>query len=875
MSLLDHDIPSAGHTCSRCRVVFGQGTSRARHVHERDRGPYNDGPRKITVFINPSKRAYVTPFRRVQTLNRLLEYIGTLPHPQIQFVANANRTRPSFRAFEELLLSGQWQLVDSSGCIIRPDDYEELIHDGMEITIDTLPDEQQDEPIPLLQPMAVSGGKSIRGSEPQLGRNEVAGDLLDMQINEPIAQQHLGFEAKQHSHTQSEVSIVQFTPANPFVSSFEKTVDTNELEGEENLEPQILPSTPFNLPPKFGSWSGKFKSAAMSASAAEFRPSSEVKCSTTAAEFKPSNETKFFSTLAAEIKPSSEIRFSTSAAELKPSSDVQLPTSSDENTLFQLPQGTVKRSMAIPIVKPPSPALAMIAAPKPGIPMSSHDDEGSDDGWGGGAVATLEPEETPVGEESVVVEDKEWPGHTEEAESRMDNEVSRDTVETKEQGLQLSPPSEDVETTSISETIVGSGPTYGKSQIYSGRSTPNPTDGEAQYANMSPRKDSVSEDEFDNESNLLKSEILEPKDGVTESLEPTVVKEEHTGTPIGEPEEPKENEKGRNIEVVEEKSLESVPATKSSSAEMLAVLMSSVEFRPAGDTEFHTINDDFNWDMETAVPLTEEPALSQNLDPTVDSWDTTSPAGDFQATSGGSGWGDWSTSQSAVVDDTQWDNRGHVRRDSEEDAEWGPPKPKQLEHVDTPKPAKPEWAQVAAAGLAGQQSAAEPSPYFILATSPRPTETPTVKKETTSSNPVASPMSFPPRPGSSHRNSIVSPKQKRGAAPCKFIYFVPSSNCTIPNATNSNKISLVQSTAIRKLAILYAKHFKDNRLLSRANSNQNHLLELSVSRSENGLVTKHKVDLESKLMEYDFPNEFWVSVSYLGPQGNVQRPDYL
>ncbi|KAK6510624.1 hypothetical protein TWF506_009727 [Arthrobotrys conoides] len=867
MSLLDQDIPSAGHTCPRCNVVFGHSAARARHVHERDRGLYNDGPRKISVFINPSKRAYVTPFRRVQTLNRLLEYLGTLPHPQIRAVTNSNRTRPPFRIFEELLFSGQWQLVDSLGCIIRPDDYEELIHDGMEITIDTLPEGQQDEPVPLLRPLGVSGGGPTRGGGSQIGRNEVAGDLLDMQINEPIAHQHLGFDVQQLPHIQAKAPITQFTPTGPFIPAFEKTVDMNELAGEENLDPQILASTALNPPLKFGSWSAAFKSTAMSASAVEFKPSSGIQLSTVAAESKPINE----------------VKLSTTAVEFKPNSQLQVPASPSEDPHFQLPHSQVKRSMAIPIVKPPSPALSMVAAPKPDMPITSYDDEDDDDGWGSRVAATIQSEEILVEEEVFSETLEEWPSQKGEGANRTD-EPPTEIVETEEQQLQLCPPTEDIETASVSDTVVGPGPKYEESQIYrkeslsaSGRSTPKPAEDGIHHVNMSPQQDVVSlEYQSDNDSNLLKSEILEPRTEAPESLDPTVVEEERSKSSNAQVEESKEGEAEKNTQVTEEKSDESAPAKTLSSAEMFAVLMSGVEFTPAGDTEAQYVSNDLRYEGTKEFTPNEEPSQSEVLNPAADSWDTTtSPAGDFHATSDGGGWGDWSTNRIPVVDDDQWDNRGHVPRDSEGDAEWGPPKPKVPEHIDPPK-AKSGWAQVAAAGLPGYQRATNPIPSLTFAASPRSTETPAIKKVAPTPNSVGLPMTFPPRPGSSNRNSNMhmNPKQKRGNVPCKFMFFVPPPNCTIPNATNSNKISLVQTTPIRKLAVLYAKHFKETRLLSRVEGSQNHILELSVSRSENGPVTKHKVDLESRLIEHDFGHEFWVSVIYLG-QGSLKRQEAL
>ncbi|KAK6511644.1 hypothetical protein TWF481_000553 [Arthrobotrys musiformis] len=834
MSLLGQDIPS-GHICSRCNAVFGQGTSRARHLHEQDRGlPMHDGgPKKIIVFINPSKRPYVTPFRRAQTLQRLLGYIGTLPHPQIRMVATANPTKPTFRVLEELLLSGQWQLVDSSDCIIRPDDYEDLIHDGMEITVDTQPDAEQDEhePAPMLQPMAISGGKSAR--RPNIGRSEPTGDLLDMQINEPIAEQH------SYNQSLAPAAAAKFSPSGLFASSFEETGSTSVLERDQNSGSDVISANRVALPADFGSWSRNFKSSSMSAAAAEFKPGGEL----------------------------------------------QLPTSTlpTEAPLFKLPESSVKRSMAIPIVKPPSPGLAMVAAPKPDMPMTSYGEEDVESEWEDEAGTTAGPEDAPPRRQSVSPQNKEWLEQVEKEEDTVDEEPKEIAIaETKQQSFQLSLPSEDVETASVSDTIVGSGPKYEESQTYGGaslppsmRGTPKPSD---EFIPANPQKYSAFPP--GDEPQSFYNDIPRGKTGGSEPPEPLQSKEESPGRSLVETENLEGNQQEEEIE--EQSHEPELAAIKSSAAEMLAVLMSGAEFRPSGDVEFRPADEDLGISGERESLPMEEQDSSETVDP-AESWDTTSPDVEFQATSGGGGWGDWSTGQESIVDHSQWDDRGHVRRDSDEDNKWGGPKSKQSELVDppAPPPAKSGWAQVAS-GPSPAATGAWPSlpnstgsgPSFILATLPRRPPTPIAKKPTVPSNPVGQQMNFPPRPGSVPKNSNASPnsKQKRGAVPCKFLFFVPPPNYSIPNATNSNKISLVQSTPIRKMARLYAIHFNYDSLLSCVeDTSRNPLLELRVSKSEGGPVTTHKVQLDRRLIEFDFGTEFWVSIAYRGAQGNSKR----
>ncbi|KAK6529486.1 hypothetical protein TWF281_008659 [Arthrobotrys megalospora] len=819
MSLLDQDIPSGGHTCSRCSVLFGQGASRARHVHNRDRSPYNDGPRRVTVFINPSKRPYVAPFRRVQTLDRLLQYISTLPHPQIRFVTTANPAKPAFRACEEMLFAGQWQLVDSSGCIIRPEDYEELIHDGMDITIDTLPYEQQqqEEPAPLLQPMGVSGGKSIQGSGSQIGRNEVAGDLLDIQINvtEPMA--------AQHTHHQPGATVAQYTSGGRFTSSFEEGVDLGELEGEEKPEPQVQLRNTFIMPPKPAPWTSKRVASAMSAAAAEF----------------------------------------------KPGTGLQSPSLPIEDPVSHLRQATGKRSMAIPIVKPPSPALSMVAAPKPDLPITSHEDDDVDDDWENRVAAASEPETDPAIEELASSETEEMENKADEVDNLIDDELPRSFVSAEEQAIQISPPTEDpedLETASASDTMVGSGPKcedpqpHGRiSPVHSRCVSPRQAEKVPQDADTSSQNSSVEPDsKFGDENRLFDYFIPDSRNEGVE-LESVITGVDRSETPIVETESLGRG--GGVVEEVEEKEEEPVPTEKQSSIEMLAALMSGAEFKPPSYTNPQEVDGNFKWDEEVQHSPPEEPVPSDNLDPTASSWDAPSWGGDFQATSGGSGWGDWSTAHDSKIDESQWDNRGHVRRDSDGDAEWGPPKPKKPEYVEAPKPAKPAWGKGGPIQWPSRPTAGDPGPAIAPAAPTRPPAAP--KKAITITNPTGQPITFPPRPGSSSK----SPKQKRGV-PCKYIFFVPPPNCSIPDATNSNKISLVQSTTIRKLTQLYAKHYKESRLLSCANNLlHNPVLELTVSRSEGGPGTTYDVEADTKLVDCDFGDEFWVSIVYPGSRG--------
>lgn len=567
-------------------------------------------------------------------LQRLLQYISTLPHPQIRFVTTANPTKPAFRACEEMLFAGQWQLVDSSGCIIRPEDYEELIHDGMDVTIDTLPYEQQqqEEPIPLLQPMAVSGGKSVQGSGSQIGRNEVAGDLLDIQINvtEP--------RATQHTYHRSEASLAQYTSGGTFAPSFEEGVDLGELEGEEESEPQAPPRRTFIMPPKPAPWVSKRVSSAMSAAAAEFKPGSGLQ-----------------------------------------SSDLPI-----ENPVTHLRQATGKRSMAIPIVKPPSPALAMVAAPKPDLPITSHDDdddvdedEDMDDDWDNGVAATMEPETAPVVEELVSTETEEMEDNEYEVDNHID-ELSKSFISTEERGAQISPPTEDpegLETASASDTMTGSGPKYEESQprdeispAHSRCSTPRQAEKAPQDMDTGPQNGSVEPEAKFNDDNHLFDYFIPDSRNEGVELEPMVTEVERSDTPIVEAEKPGDGQIGDLVEEVEEKNEEPVPAEKPSSTEMLAALMSGAEFKPANYPTSQAIDGNFKWVEEVEYSPPEEPVPSDNLDPTASAWNAPSWGGEFQATSGGGGWGDWSTAHDSTIDESQWDNRGHVRRDSDGDA---------------------------------------------------------------------------------------------------------------------------------------------------------------------------------------------------------------
>ncbi|KAK6335034.1 hypothetical protein TWF718_010476 [Orbilia javanica] len=713
----------------------------------------------------------------------------------------------------------------------------------MEITVDTLPDGQQDEPVPLLRPMGVSGGNSVGASRSQVDQDEVAGDLLDMQVKEPMVQQHFGFESREHSHSRSDAPIAKYIPASPFASSLESNMKANTgFEGEENPRPQTPPSSTSRLPTKFRLWHEKFKNSGMSASATEFRPGGMTQPLT------PSRETK--------------------------------------DPIFQPPYVSGKRSMAIPIIKPPPRELDMIAAPKPDKPMSSHEDEGTGGGWGGGvAGATGEVEEIPDREEMSVPESKEIQRHREEEEevdNRIYYEAPEEITQTEGQALQQSPSHQDVENVSASDVVVGpewsrpqpelkheeSTPYRRASLPVSETSTPIPAVSDIQRADTSPRALSIlSDDDIDNESNLLKSEILELKEEALEPPGPPIVEREYIETPIVGMEGLGDQGNGGSIGIVGEEIQEVATSANTSSAEMLAVLMSGVEFQPASDTSFRKPpHDDFKWDEETAVPMTEEASGGGNFKPEGDCWGTTSPEEDPQAASNGAGWDDWSTNQPSGVDN-QWDDRGHVARDIEGDDEWGPPKPKQPEYVDTPKPTKPVWAMIAAAPA--KQTIADSGTTSAFVNSPRPTEAPPVKKIATAPQPVGSPMKFPPRPGSAHK--VVNPGQKRGAAPCVYIYFVPPPNRAAANLPTSNKVSIVESTAIRKLAVLYTKHFKDDHLLSLVSNERDHYLELRVSKSDNGPVTKHKVHLDSRLIDYDLGSEIWVSIVYIGLVRNTKK----
>ncbi|KAK6344278.1 hypothetical protein TWF696_007919 [Orbilia brochopaga] len=645
MSLLDQDVPSL-HTCSRCSMLFGHGqaASRGRHAHERDLGPLGDGPRKVTIYVNPSKRPYVAPFRRVQTLERLMQYISTLPHPQIRFVTNANPSKPKFKACEELLFAGQWQLVDKSGCIIRPEDWEELVHDGMDITVDTMSYEPQvvEERPSLLQPMALSGRKDVSVAPSQFGSMEVAGDLMEIQtaLDTIGARQHVEATAPRFNN-----------PSRLFVPHYHPEPEplALELAGEESLEPQAPQPNTFVMPPKPESCTSKKQS--MSPSATEFKPGGGFSSTST-------------------IEP-------------------------DDNPIFRLR----KRSMAIPIIKPPSPPETIIAAPKPDMPdgytLDTHEQEEAvyaqdtceeavkqeeTDGWGRRVAVTAELTEEPARnridpvytyEDPADEDDEEEQEPTEEvpAKEAPAQEAPRPSVQvgewdgapstyssaeasypptsTNDEEATVAPPSEQEEVASVSETVVAS------SSKPEERSAPSHselnTEDEATTQVESSKSPSVGpESKFEGENHLF-DDSPAVGDQEPQQIEPDVNEVQQHDVPIIVT-EPPADPADDGVQALQELEY---------SVQKPPVIMatSGGSSRAELESEPRLRSMDFRWSEE---PYEEPAGDGMQQQAPADQWGE-APGWDSKPDSG---WNDWSTPATAPGYgshwEAQWDTRGHV-----------------------------------------------------------------------------------------------------------------------------------------------------------------------------------------------------------------------
>ncbi|KAK6541880.1 hypothetical protein TWF694_007657 [Orbilia ellipsospora] len=834
MSLLDQDIPV--HTCSRCSMLVGrsnQPAPRARQLYDR----YHDldGPRRVTIYVNPSKRPYVAPFRRVQTLERLLQYIATLPHPQIRFLTAANPSKPKSKLCEEKLSSGQWQLVDRSGCIIRPEDFEDLVHDGMDITIDTMPHDQpqevQEERMPALEPtMQINGPKEVSVVE----QNEVAGDLMDMQTTiDPLA-------VHQHQHVQSAPSIAAYNaPSRLFIptyipdTAYQETTDVTELAGEDNPEPQIPPSeTPQNafvMPPRPVPRSTPGKGLWMRPSAIEFKPGG----------------------------------MSSSALPL-------------ENPLFHIRQSTAKRSMAIPIKKPPTP-LPLATEHVADVP-DAHPVEASlrnDRDWGDESSVVVEPTLEQIDQDTIPPSEADVWG---EAVSKSLPSEQADPLSVEEKEPELPANNDAVEVGSISETVIGPEPKDEPLPTETSGETQNQQAGAVQSDGEEASSTYNTEGKYDGESSLFLDEV---PDTAIDDMAPNEVElpesESEFGSTVGKvalvkaKSSPYEHQK--EVKVIQppapeeiadsEEVAEDAKAVESTELPPARVNPRAVEFIPDAEPETEYLQRDTNYKWEEEPIPEPEPrqsASSQNLDAAADpnGWDTT-PAWDTNENfENEPAWTDWSTNAGATTyTDADWDNRGRVPVPVDEDSEWAPKKtePKLGEASLPVKPAwlasgsqKPAWATVAAftpstAASAGSRSIISPVP----------------SKSISIINPnTGGPVILPS--GSPQSSTSSAPKQKQTSNDY-FVRFVAPSSYPNPKP-KPPKVSIGGNTTIRKLAEMYSKHFKDYGLLSIAlKATQGTRFNLSMSKTENGAITVLSFDAERKIQDCKLgTHDIWVSI---------------
>ncbi|KAJ6259683.1 hypothetical protein Dda_5321 [Drechslerella dactyloides] len=837
--------PKTGIELPTARMSAG-GASRARHAHDRDPGPLGDGPRKVTVYVNPSKRPYVAPFRRVQTLERLMQYISTLPHPQIRFVTSANPAKPKFKACEELLFAGQWQLVDKSGCIIRPEDWEELVHDGMDITVDTMVYEAPavETHASLLQPMAISGRKDVSVAASQFGSMEVAGDLMEIQSAlEPAA-----------ARQRAAVSAPRLDPSRLFVPQYPPEPEplAMELEGDDNPEPQASQPNTFVMPPKPAPWT--FKKPGMSPSAMEFKPSGG-----------------FNST----IEP-------------------------DDNPIFR----GRKRSMAIPIIKPPSPPETIVAASKPDIPDATTQDthetasyakdthqeaakeEEEDDGWGGRVAVTAELteeqshprqgrlyhyrgpsddlEESAGGIPASSEEGGEWDGGASTTSLTESSHVPGSTGGE----AHLAPPDEDEEVASVSETVVASGPKSGERSAASNNGLSTEDEGTTHLESTgSPSIDT--ESKFEGESHLFDDDSPAPGDSESQRNELGSADARRHGIPVIVSEPPRKTADERP----------QAPQELESSVQKLRVIMATSGGQPRAELEpeprLRAMG--FRWSEEPyeqsgQVEVKQEPEQQNGW------WGT--PAFGPEATTSNNepSWGDWSIPATAPGYasqwEAQWDNRGHVPLPEDNDSEWAPKKPAQPVVVasraaDTgnnrsSEPQKPAWATVASLNSAPGHMALPTKPAAMAAA---------MKKGIAPKHLSGQAAPIPFKVGSKAQ-SIINAGPYLPKGPKKvLVNLVAHLVAPRGSATKTAKVSLGTMTTIRKIAQMYARTHKDNVMLAASeNLNMNPVFELSVSKTEGGPVTCYMIEADKRLDDYDFGTEFWLSVVYsFRPAGNSKK----
>ncbi|KAF3931487.1 hypothetical protein ABW19_dt0204854 [Dactylella cylindrospora] len=262
----------------------------------------------------------------------------------------------------------------------------------MDVTVDTTPYEHEGPvaaEVPVLQPVNATVNAFIsdsKGKDPitPWGGNEVSEDLLQIQTS--LDRPPIQHEDEERFKYKGRL----FVPR--------QTLNTENVDVSIPQEP---PRNGFVMPPKPAPWTRlDRRDSGMSPSATEFKPNG-------------------FGSSAALSDWDAE----SPGVETKPL--IQDP-------IFQIRQATGKRSMAIPIVKPPSPPLTVVAAPKPEIPNSFESSKGEeeDDGWGDRVAVTADPSEESSqdeGEEDKDEEDAnedEWDDDAPETAETLERENS-------------------------------------------------------------------------------------------------------------------------------------------------------------------------------------------------------------------------------------------------------------------------------------------------------------------------------------------------------------------------------------------------------------------------------------------------------------------
>ncbi|EWC44808.1 hypothetical protein DRE_06446 [Drechslerella stenobrocha 248] len=878
-------------------MLFGQGR-RARpaphmHRYDDDIGGYGDIPRKVTVFVHPSKRPYLAPFRRVQTFERLLQYISTLPHPQIQYIANANPGRAN-RACQDMLFSGQWQLVDSLGCIIRPEDWEELAHAGMNITVDTMAYESQasEETATMPQPVAVDGGRDVSVAPSQFGSTEIAGDLLEVQSSlDPAARQRDTSVARRSRFGAGGVFIPQIPqyreiPRYPGAS----TLDVGELEGEENLEPPqgLPPPNGFVMPPKPTLWASK--NAVMSPSAVEFKPGAG------------------FGT---EIVP-------------------------DENPILSFHGEHARRSMDISMTKPPSPPETIIAASKPDLPHFHYQPSaygafkapmGSEDGGGVPVSAPAEPvgenlraapvpsagsveweKATPVtslpegiGASAAGVKalDKKEEGDEVRGEPRIALEIEKDdAVSVPETVVVVALPKPvDRKPTEVADVGV-SGPTAGQEDTIKLKAEAKTDE---TTINGGPLVPSVGPEAKLNGGNLLSydkglgvgAQNGQPRVNIGAQSAPVTTAPKPDipeATTIANAPKPAGGNKPEALipAPLPAPLLAPLPAPLPKDPEPVVKLPVKVNPQPKTEPTPELPRQramSFKWAEEPEYDETTK-AKAKPPAPPAPAWapEPESSGGDWgvdPAPEGdGTGWGDWSTPAPGSNYEAEWDSRGHVAIPVDDNNEWAPtPTRRESKPVEAPKPKKPQPLKAPSepknqpSGLQGSSWATLSSLSQHFASRPTPIVAPNRPAMTTAK---ADPVKYLSGPsasvsqGSEQGRGSVSgtssalsnhPGHQKKPSAYYYTHFVPPLGV---NAPITHKASFSKTTSIRSIVRRYAKTFENARLLALVeNLSQNPRFNIGIAGSQNGKAMIYRVEAEQRLEECNFGlSEFWLSVIF-------------